>query len=143
MPCLFLCHTSGLKLFPGGRVLLRPSSNAGLHSRYLLQPSTNDGPLPSSNAGMYSKSLDTAELSAENAVYRAGRLHPSFMPDYFRDDAPPRAWADCLRILFPIDAIYLLTRYIASSPQGFCRPKISRCTLEEIVIGGRTLERGF
>ena len=42
MPCLFLCHTSGLKLFPGGRILLRPSSNAGLHSRYLLQPSTND-----------------------------------------------------------------------------------------------------
>ena len=27
---LFLCHTSGLKLFPGGSVLLRPSSNAGL-----------------------------------------------------------------------------------------------------------------
>ena len=42
---LFLCHTSGLKLFPGGSVLLRPSSNAGLHSRYLLQPSTNAGPL--------------------------------------------------------------------------------------------------
>ena len=40
---LFLCHTSGLKLFPGGSVLLRPSSNAGLHSRYLLQPSTNVG----------------------------------------------------------------------------------------------------
>ena len=36
---LFLCHTSGLKLFPGGSVLLRPSSNAGLHSMYLLQPS--------------------------------------------------------------------------------------------------------
>src|SRR3954468_2343994 len=52
MPCLFLCHTSGLKLFPGGSVLLRPSSNAGLHSRYPLQPSTNAGPLPSSNAGM-------------------------------------------------------------------------------------------
>ena len=53
---LFLCHTSGLKLFPGGSVLLRPSSNAGLHSRYLLQPSTNAGPLPSSNAGMYPSS---------------------------------------------------------------------------------------
>ena len=50
---LFLCHTSGLKLFPGGSVLLRPCSNAGLHSRYLLQPSTNAGPLPSSSAGMY------------------------------------------------------------------------------------------
>ena len=49
---LFLCHTSGLKLFPGGSVLLRPSSNAGLHSRYLLQPSTNVGLLPSSNAGL-------------------------------------------------------------------------------------------
>ena len=49
---LFLCHTSGLKLFPGGSVLLRPSSNAGLHSRYLLQPSTNAGLLPSSNAGL-------------------------------------------------------------------------------------------
>ena len=49
---LFLCHTSGLKLFPGGNVLLRPSSNAGLHSRYLLQPSTNAGLLPSSSAGL-------------------------------------------------------------------------------------------
>ena len=53
---LFLCHTSGLKLFPGGSVLLRPSSNAGLHSRYLLQPSTNAGLLPGSNAGMYPSS---------------------------------------------------------------------------------------
>ena len=53
---LFLCHTSGLKLFPGGSVLLRPSSNAGLHSRYLLQPSTNAGPLPSSSTGMYPSS---------------------------------------------------------------------------------------
>ena len=53
---LFLCHTSGLKLFLGGRVLLRPSSNTGLHSRYLLQPSTNAGPLPSSSAGMYPSS---------------------------------------------------------------------------------------
>ena len=49
---LFLCHNSGLKLFLGGNVLLRPSSNAGLHSRYLLQPSTNAGLLPSSNAGL-------------------------------------------------------------------------------------------
>ena len=49
---LFLCHASGLKLFPGGNVLLRPSFNAGLHSRYLLQPSTNAGLLPSSNAGL-------------------------------------------------------------------------------------------
>ena len=53
---LFLCHTSGLKLFPGGSVLLRPSSNAGLHLRYLLRPNTNAGPLPSSNAGMYPSS---------------------------------------------------------------------------------------
>ena len=53
---LFLCHTSGLKLFPGGSVLLRPSSNAGLHSRYLLQTSTNAGLLLSSNAGMYPSS---------------------------------------------------------------------------------------
>ena len=42
------------------------------------------------------------------------------MPDCFQDDAPPRAWADCLRILFSIDAIYLLRRYIASRPQGVC-----------------------
>ena len=49
---LFLCHASGLKLFPGDNVLLRPSSNTGLHSRYLLQPSTNVGLLPSSNAGL-------------------------------------------------------------------------------------------
>ena len=53
---LFLCHTSGLKLFPGGSVLLRPSYNAGLHSRYLLQPSTNAGLLSSSNAEMYPNS---------------------------------------------------------------------------------------
>ena len=53
---LFLCHTSGLKLFPGGNVLLRLSSNAGLHSRYLLQPSTNAGPVPGSSAGMYPSS---------------------------------------------------------------------------------------
>ena len=53
---LFLCHASGSKLFPGGNVLLRPSSYAGLHSRYLLRPSTNAGPLPSSNAGMYPSS---------------------------------------------------------------------------------------
>ena len=53
---LFLCHTSGLKLFPGGNVLLRPRSNAGLHSRYLLQPSTNAGLLLSSNAEMYPSS---------------------------------------------------------------------------------------
>ena len=33
-------------------------------------------------------------------MYRASHLHPSFMPDCFRGDAPPRAWADCLRILF-------------------------------------------
>ena len=33
---LFSCHTSGLKLFPGGSVLLRPRSNAGLHLRYPL-----------------------------------------------------------------------------------------------------------
>ena len=42
------------------------------------------------------------------------------MSDCFRGDAPPRARADCLRILFLIDAIHLLTRYIASSPQGVC-----------------------
>ena len=53
---LFLCHTSGLKLFPGGSVLLRPSSNVGLHSRYFLQPSTNVELLPSSNAEMYPSS---------------------------------------------------------------------------------------
>ena len=53
---LFLCHTPGLKLFPGGSVLLRPSSYAGLHSRYLLQPSTNARLLPSSNAEMYPSS---------------------------------------------------------------------------------------
>ena len=53
---LFLCHTSGLKLFLGGSVLLRLSSNARLHSRYLLQPSTNAGLLPSFNAGMYPSS---------------------------------------------------------------------------------------
>ena len=53
---LFLCHTSGLKLFPGGSVLLRPSSNARLNLRYLLQPSTNAGLLPSSNARMYPSS---------------------------------------------------------------------------------------
>ena len=44
------------EVVPGGNVLLRPSSNAGLHSRYLLQPSTNVGPLPSSNAEMYPSS---------------------------------------------------------------------------------------
>ena len=49
---LFLCHASGLKLFPGGNVLLRPSSNAGLHLTYLLQLSTNAGLLPRSNAGL-------------------------------------------------------------------------------------------
>ena len=49
---LFLCHASGLKLFPGGNVLLRPRSNAELHLRYLLQLSTNAGLLPSSNAGL-------------------------------------------------------------------------------------------
>ena len=41
----------------------------------------------------------------------------------FRGDAPPCARADCSWILFPIDAIYLLTRYIASSPQGVCWSK--------------------
>ena len=55
---LFLCHTSGSELFLGGSVLLRPSSNAGLHSMYLLQPSTNAGLLPGSNAGMYPSSND-------------------------------------------------------------------------------------
>ena len=53
---LFLCHTSGLKLFPGGSILLRLSSKAGQHSRYLLQPSTNVGLLPSSNTEMYPSS---------------------------------------------------------------------------------------
>ena len=53
---LFLCHTSGSELFPGGSVLLHPSSNVGLHSRYLLQPSTNAGLLSSSNAEMYPNS---------------------------------------------------------------------------------------
>ena len=53
---LFLCHTLGLKLFLGGSVLLRPRSNAQLHSRCLLQPSTNPGLLPSYNAGMYPSS---------------------------------------------------------------------------------------
>ena len=40
---LFLCHSPSLKLFPSGNVLLHPSSNAGLHSRYLLHPSSNAG----------------------------------------------------------------------------------------------------
>ena len=62
-------------------------------------------------------------LNAGNAPYGASRWNPSFMPDCFQDDAPPLAWADCLRILFPIDAIYLLTRYVASSPQGVYRSK--------------------
>ena len=57
---LFLCHTSGLKLFPGGSALLRPSSNAELHSRYFLQPSTNAELLLSSNTGIYPSS--NAEL---------------------------------------------------------------------------------
>jgi len=65
-----------------------------------------------------------AELNGGNALCRASHLHPSFMPDCFRGDAPPRARADCLQILFLIDAIYLLTRYIASSPQGVCWPNI-------------------
>ena len=56
MPCNFLRHTLGLKSFPCGGVLLHSSSNAGLHSRYLLQPSTNAGPLRSSNARMYPSS---------------------------------------------------------------------------------------
>ena len=72
---LFLCHTSGLKLFPGGSVLLRPSSNAGLHSRYLLQPSTNAGPLPSSSAGMYPSS-------------NAGLCIRAPTPDYIRAPTP-------------------------------------------------------
>ena len=66
---LFLCHTSGLKLFPGGSVLLRPCSNVGLHLRYLLQPSTNAGPLPSSNTKMYPRS-------------NAGLCVRAPMPDY-------------------------------------------------------------
>ena len=45
------------------------------------------------------------------------------MPNCFRGGAPPRTWADFLRIFF-IGAIYSLKRYIASSPQGVCRPKI-------------------
>ena len=48
----FYATTSGLKLFPCGGVLLHLSSNAGLHSRYLLQRSTNTGLYPSSNAGL-------------------------------------------------------------------------------------------
>ena len=39
------------------------------------------------------------------------------MPDCFRGGAPPRLWADFLSIFFII-AIYSLSRYIASSPQG-------------------------
>ena len=72
---LFLCHTSGLKLFPGGSVLLHLSSNAGLHSRYLLQPSTNAGPLPSSNVGMYPSS-------------NAGLCTRAPTPDYIRAPTP-------------------------------------------------------
>ena len=53
---LFLCHTSGSELFPGGSVLLRPSPNAGLYSRYLLQLGTNIGLHLSSNVGLYPSS---------------------------------------------------------------------------------------
>src|SRR3954464_9894254 len=72
---LFLCHSSGLKLFPGGSVLLRPSSNTGLHSRYLLQPSTNAGPLPNSNARMYPSS-------------NAGLFIRAPTPDFIRAPTP-------------------------------------------------------
>ena len=62
---LFLCHTLGLKLFPGGSVLLRPSSNAGLHlssnAGLCIRALTLDyvselqrrTMYPSSNAGLY------------------------------------------------------------------------------------------
>ena len=78
---LFLCHASGLKLFPEGSVLLRPSSNAGLlpssnaalcirapmpdyvcelqrrtvypSSNAEIYPSSNAGLCPGSNAGLY------------------------------------------------------------------------------------------
>ena len=66
---LFLCHASGLKLFPGGNVLLRPSSNAGLHSRYLLQPSTNAGLLPSSNTGLCIRAPTTDCIRAPTPDY--------------------------------------------------------------------------
>ena len=78
MPCLFLCHTSGLKLFPGGSALLRLSSNAGLHSSYLFQTSTNTGPLPSSNAGMYPSSNAGLCPSSNTGLYPSSnaRLYP-------------------------------------------------------------------
>ena len=109
---LFLCHTSGSKLFPGCSVLLRPSSNPGLYSRYLLQPSTNAGPLPNSNARMYPSSnaglcselqrRTVSELQRQTiseVSYHLGSkkfegVYPSFMPDCFRGGAPPRMWAD-------------------------------------------------
>ena len=75
---LFLCHTSGVMLFPGGSVLLRPSSNAGLPSRYLFQPSTNAGLLPSSNAGMYPSSNAGLCIQAPTPDYIRGVISPWF-----------------------------------------------------------------
>src|SRR3954467_10717739 len=76
---LFLCHSLGLKLFPGGSVLLRPSSNAGLHSRYLLQPSTNVGLLPSSNAEMHPSSKAGLCPSSKAGLLPSSNaeMHPS------------------------------------------------------------------
>ena len=46
------------------------------------------------------------------------------MPDYLQGGAPPRAWADCLRILFPMRITLFADEMYASSPQGVYLPKI-------------------
>ena len=124
MPCYFLRHTSGSKFFPGGRVLLHLNSNAGLHPRCLLQPSSNAGLYPRCYLG--------------NEKVEGG--YPSLTPKKFSMEPATRSRVLCrtasevvhhlglglifCEYFFSTGAIYSLPRYIASSPQGMCRPKI-------------------
>ena len=96
--------------FPSSNAVLCPNSNAGLY------PGSNAGLYPRCHITLVQKSRRSlAELNAGNALYEASHSRLSFMPNYFRGDAPPRLCVDFLSIFF-IGAIYSLPRYIASSP---------------------------
>ena len=121
-PALTPDHVSELQHWTASELQRRtmyPSSNAGLYPRYRKSPRFKE--VPDYIRGVVYPRCRTIS-NAGNALYGASHSRLSFMPDCFRGGAPPQLWVDVLSI-FLIGAIYSLTRYIASSPQGVYRSK--------------------
>ena len=117
-------------MFPGGSVLLRPSSNARLHSRYLLRPSTNARPLPSSNTGMYPSSNAGLCIQAPTPKYIRAPT-PKYiraptpdcvqapMPDYIRGIISP--WFKKVEGVYPSLMPEMPSMEPATSARALCR----------------------